>query len=55
MLLYHASFWELHLAENSYQYWTYGSRDTAILVLLKTMKYKGNWLLLFAASKNNIS
>ena len=34
------------------QNWAYGSRGTAILVLLKTMKYKGNWLLLFAVSKN---
>ena len=27
-------------------------RGIAILVLPKTLKYKGNWALIFAASKN---
>ena len=32
--------------------WAYGSRDIAILVMLKTIKYKGNLMLLLALSKN---
>ena len=35
-----------------HQDWAYGSRDIAILVMLKTIKYKGNWILLLALSKN---
>ena len=34
--------------------WT-NSRDITILVLLKTIKYKGNWILLLALSKKSIS
>ena len=32
--------------------WAYGSRDIAILVMLKTSKYKENWIILLALSKN---
>ena len=40
---------ELHFAEwKSHEIWTHGSKDSATLVLLKTMKYKENWLLLSA-------
>ena len=31
---------------------TYDSRDIAISVMLKTMQYKGNWILLLALSVN---
>ena len=34
------------------QNWAYDSRDIAILVRFKTMKYKGNLMLLLALSKN---
>lgn len=33
-----------------HQNWTFGSRDIDILVLLKTMIYKGNWNYYFALS-----
>ena len=35
---------------NPHQNWTFGSRDISILVLLKTIKYKGNWKLLLIVS-----
>ena len=43
---------ELYLGENSHQNWTYGSRDIAIIALLKTIKYQRNWTLSFAISKS---
>ena len=33
-----------------HQNWTFGSRDIAISVMSKTMKYKVNWMLLLALS-----
>ena len=33
---------------NPHQNWTYGSRDITMLVMLKTIKYKGNLMLLLA-------
>ena len=32
--------------------WAYSSRDIVILVMLKTIKYKRNWELSLAVSKN---
>ena len=47
----YASISKLYHAE-SHQNWTYGSRDIAILVMLKTIKCKGNEMLLLAVSRN---
>ena len=35
-----------------HQDWTSCSGDIAILVMFKTLNYKGNWMLLLAVSKN---
>ena len=35
-----------------HQYWTYGFRDGYFIVMLKTIKYKGYWILLLTLSKN---
>ena len=35
-----------------HQNWTYRSRDIVVLVMLKTINYKGNWMLLLSLSKN---
>ena len=40
------------LCWNPHQNWTYGSRDIAISAMFETVKYKGNWMLLLALSKN---
>ena len=36
-----------------HQNWTYGFRDIVILVMLKTIKYKGNWMLLLSLFTNH--
>ena len=45
-MVYFKSMLKTH--ENS----SYSSRDIAILAMFKTIKYKGNWMLLLALSKN---
>ena len=40
--------WRAIFCSNSHQNWTYDSWDIANLLLLKTIKYKGNWILVFA-------
>ena len=39
---------ELYHTENPIKNYAYSSRDIAILVMLKTIKYTGNWILLLA-------
>ena len=47
----HAQILELYPTENPIKI-KHGSRDIAILAMLKTLKYKGNRMLLLAQSKN---
>ena len=49
---FHAYCLDLDITGKPNQNSTFGSRNIAILVLLKTIKYKGNRILLLAVTKN---
>ena len=52
MSLHDGSFSELDFADTPHLNWIYGFRDAGIYVLLKTITYIGDLILLLAVTKN---